>query len=72
MRKKYPDWVNHMPASFSEPLFRDNSPITISYHYGQDSPLRVVSTFEEAGVFRREHDMKYVRTWSTALAVHLR
>lgn len=72
MRTQYADWVNGMPGSFSERLFRENTPITISYHYGQDSPLRVASVDDEADIFRREHDLKYVRTLSTALAVHLR
>ena len=66
------DWVNGMPGLFSECLFWENMPITISYHYGQDSLLRVASVDDEADIFRREHDLKYVRTLSTALTVHLR
>jgi len=72
MRREYKGWVENMPASFSEGLFRDNQPITISYQYGQNSPLQMLSPPEEAAVFQQAHDLKYVRTMSFAIAVHMR
>ena len=60
----------------SEPLpedeiFLQNQPLTISYRYGQNSPLGILTHDDEATHFEQSRVMKNIRFFSFSIAAHI-
>ena len=77
MRLLWKDWITKMPEGFTEDFFLLHQPITVSYRYGQNQPIRsematMAQIKEEMAAFSRDRDMKYVRLFSFALACEVK
>lgn len=68
MRNYYPTWVAESSITFRDPLFTYGRPITVSYCYGQNTPL--VQSGKQGEAFHEEHDMRKIRYLDFAIASH--
>jgi hypothetical protein len=75
MREYYVPWTSGLVRD-SEPLtgdqfFLDNQPLTVSYRYGQNSPLGILTHDQEATHFDQSRVMKNIRFFSFSMAAHI-
>jgi hypothetical protein len=74
MRKSYPIWTSGLVQDSERPedqIFLQNQPLTVSYRYGQNSPLGILKRDAEATHFDQSRVMKNIRFFSFSMAAHI-